>query len=81
MAEEEVHRVVEMGIQGYKGKYCKIPQKRDQVNNQKKDEEEGLAMRKAQEHELCHPSLVLSCHGASWFGLQAEKSTGKRWRL
>lgn len=75
MTEEEVHRAVEMGIQEHEGKYCRVPQQRGQVNGQEKNKEEGLAMGKAEECELCHMSLVLNCHGASWVGLWAETST------
>ena len=78
MTEEEVHRAVEMGIQGHEGKYCRVPQQCGQVNGQEKNKEEWLVVGKAQEHELCHMSLVVTCHGASWVGLWAETSTVRR---
>lgn len=52
MTEEEVHGAVEMGIQGHEGENCRIPQQCGQVNSQEKNKTEGLAMGKAQEHEL-----------------------------
>lgn len=61
MTEQKVHGDVESSVQANENGHSQVPQKRDKINTEKKQEEENLELEGAgqsHEEELRHYSLI-----------------------